>query len=65
METFKYLATKLLNLTEDEVQSKYFDEDKLKDTAPDELLTAIGAKLTAAKQVETEAFDRGFKKAEA
>lgn len=65
METFKYLATKLLNLTEDEVQSKYFDEDKLKDTAPDELLTAIGAKLTAAKQAETEAFDKGFKKAEA
>lgn len=65
METFKYIATKLLNLTEEELTSKYFDGEALKETAPDELLTAIETKLKAAKQGETEAFNKGFKKAEA
>lgn len=65
MKTFQYIATKLLNLTDEEVQSRFFDGEDLKDTAADELLSAIGTKLTTAKQGETEAFNKGFKKAEA
>lgn len=65
MNEFKYIATKLLNLTEDEVVSKFFDGDELKATAADELLSVVETKIKAAKQVEVEAFNKGFKKAEA
>lgn len=65
MKTFPYIATKLLNLTDEEVQSKFFEGEDLKETAADELLAAIELKLTAAKKGETEAFNKGFQKAEA
>lgn len=66
MSEFIYFATKLLNLTEDEVKQRYFDEnDAVKENAADEVLGAISKKIADAKTESQQNFDKGFQKAEA
>ncbi len=65
MSEFIYFATKLLNLTEDEVKQRYYENDAVKDGAADEILSTVSKKITDAKTDGQANFDKGFQKAEA
>ena len=65
MSDFIYFATKLLNLTDDEVKQRYYENDAVKEGAADEVLGAISKKIMDAKTESQQNFDKGFQKAEA